>query len=509
VYNSLDFQSQEGNVAEIVGQTRPPIVPGTPVSGIPPWLRNLIAYLVGFAVLVGMTLIEHGPAQPADAGEGEHREFWSPDFWYERVVGAPDPRDRHVTVITIGKDMKKDLPLGVKPETNPKGKTTTNAKSAEHEVAANVKAAKAETAALPDACRRRIYLSELLKALASFYPKVVVLDIWLDPELCSEKGITRSLSDQLGQFSRQAPIVLGVPSRNAADLRAESPAELAYMANRKPPLRSTELVLMPVTDLSQQPGGRVTVAVVRRDLDARRIPLSWPVYDGFPDVGSGVQPKRKDTLSVAAVRAFDPHHPILRTIDALNADGSWKTSTDSYPYTSLLREDQFPIERAIDVICSSSLDESWRTACARTQVFNVTPDMFRDKIVVIGIVGLGSDIHQTVLGRVPGVILQANYIESLLSNRVYKALPLWTDLLGGAIWLGAVFTIAFRFRSHPILALTFSLLATIVPAYLVLKVLIWSGYYTELLIPLAIAAVVTNITVQFHHFLIHQGGGTP
>jgi len=42
---------------------------------------------------------------------------------------------------------------------------------------------------------------------------------------------------------------------------------------------------------------------------------------------------------------------------------------------------------------------------------------------------------------VPGVILQANYIESLLSsrNRVYKPLPLWADLVVGAVWLGAVF----------------------------------------------------------------------
>jgi len=53
-----------------------------------------------------------------------------------------------------------------------------------------------------------------------------------------------------------------------------------------------------------------------------------------------------------------------------------------------------------------------------------------------------------------------------------------------------------------------SLLATILPAYLILSGFIRSGYYTELLVPLAIAALVTNVTVQFHHFLIHQGGKT-
>jgi len=234
------------------------------------------------------------------------------------------------------------------------------------------------------------------------------------------------------------------------------------------------------------------------------------VYDGFPEVKSKVQPTRMDTLSVAAVRAFDPHHSVLKTIDALNPDGSSKPSTQPYPFTSFLREDQLPIVRAIDVICSKPPNELWTVPCGRTRVFSPTPDMFRDKVVVIGITGLGGDLHQTILGKVPGVILQANYIESLLSsrNRVYKPLPLWADLVVGAVWLGAVFSIAWRFRFHPFWALMLSLLATILPAYLILSGFIRSGYYTELLVPLAIAALVTNVTVQFHHFLIHQGGKT-
>jgi CHASE2 domain-containing sensor protein len=458
---------------------------------IPSWVLQLIAYLVGVAVLVGMTLMEHKPSQPADTAEGARPDFWSTDFWYEGVVGAPDPRDRHVAVVTVGKDMQKEFPLTG---------TDTNT---EHQ-----KGAKNGTPPLPDACRRRLYITQLLKILANFYPKVVVLDVWFDPELCSDKQTIGTLSDELRQFSKQAPIILGVPSRNAADLQAESPADFAYMRNRNPALKSTDLVLMPVVQLPQYPDERLTVAVIRRDSDARRIPLSWPVYDDFPDVGSNAEPKRKDTLSVAAVRAFDPHHPVLKTIDALNSDGSARISTDAYPYTSFLREDQFQIARAIDVICSSPPNELWKTVCAQTRILRVTPEMFRDKIVVIGLAGLGGDLHQTVLGKAPGLFLQANYIESLLSNRVYKPLSLCADLLFGFVWLGAVFTIAWRVRSHPFWALTLSLLATVVPAYLILKMLIWCGYYTELLIPLAVAAIVTNVTVQFHHFLLHEGGGS-
>jgi len=95
------------------------------------------------------------------------------------------------------------------------------------------------------------------------------------------------------------------------------------------------------------------------------------VYDGFPEVKSEGQPTRMDTLSVAAVRAFDPHHSVLKTIDALNPDGSSKPSTQPYPFTAFLREDQLPIVRAIDVICSKPPNELWTVPCGRTRVFSL------------------------------------------------------------------------------------------------------------------------------------------
>lgn len=459
-----------------------------------------LAYLIGILVLVVIAFMEHKAPQPGET-EAERPEFWSTDFWYEWVVGAADPRDVHVAVITIGKDMPKHFPL------------TTDATSQDgpQAVGGRGKTSEAEKSEapvlLPEPCRRRLYIGELLKALPRRYPKVVVLDISLDPELCSDKQVNDSLSKELREFSEYAPVILGVASRSSVDLQAESPAEFRYMMNRAIPFKPTELVLMPVAHLVAPTGGRITEALIRRDSNTRRIPLSWPVYDDFPEVGSGVQPKRQDTLSVAAVRAFDPHHSVLKRIDALDRDGSPKVSADPHPYTSFVKENEIPIGRAIDVICSSSLDEAWKTICLGTRGFGFTPDSLKDKIVVIGIVGLG-DVHPTVLGKVPGVILQANYIQSLLNNRVYKPLPLSVDLIIVALWLGGVFAIAWGFRRNPVLALALSVLATILVAYVILKFLTleWVGYYTSLVIPLAAAAVVTNLTVQFHHFLLHQGG---
>jgi len=464
--------------------------------------RNLavyLVYLVGFFVLVLMTFMEHKPAQPDEPTEWEPPEFWSTDFWYERVVGAADPRDIHVAVITVGRDMPKVFPL------------IANAQAPENRGETS-EAAKAEVAPLPESCRRRLYISELLKALAKHYPKVVVLDIWLDPELCTNKQVNDTLSSELTEFSEHAPMILGVPARGSVDLQAESPAEFTYMKNRTPAFKPAELVVMPVTHLSRANNGRITEALIRRDSNTRRIPLGWPVYVGFPEVGSSVRPEMQDTLSVAAVRAFDPHHSVLKKIDALAPDGSPQVSTAPYPYTNFLRENELPIERSIEVICLSSPDEAWKAICAGTRVFGATPgslnsksDSLKDKIVIIGIVGLG-DLHPTVLGRVPNVILQANYIQSLLNSRVYKPLSIGADLIVEAILLVVVFTIAWRFRRNTFLALAVSILATIVGAFVILKFLTWAGYYTNLVVPLAAAAVITNITVQFHHFLLHQGG---
>jgi hypothetical protein len=520
----------------MVGQTQQPIAPRPLIDRIRPWVRNLvtyrnlITYLLCVAALTVLTFVEHKPPEPADPAQDARAEFWATDFWYKLAVSTPDPRDSHVVVITVGKDMEKDFPLGseetnattAEPDTRESGslrekgsgrsltqhqaRSHKSAPHAEHAANANHKTSKAETVSLAGACKVRLYIAELLKVLANLRPKVVVLDVWLDPELCSDERVTSLFFDELGKLSERAPVILGLQSRSAADLQANSPADLAYMRNRQPALRNTELVLMPVTHPPQSIGERIIEAVARGDSDTRRIPLGWPVYEDFPQSGANIGPRWKDTLSVAAVRAFDPHQKVLKTIEALTPDGLTKVSTMLHPYTSLLREDQLPIVRAIDLICSNPPNESWRNTCVRTRILPVNSSAVRNPIVVIGIAGLGGDVHQSVIGRVPGVILQANYIQSLLSNRLYQFLPLAADLLLGVVWLLGVLIVAWCFRFRSFRALTLSLLATILSAYFILKGLVWLGYYTELLVPLTIAAIVTNVTIRFHHFLIHQGG---
>jgi hypothetical protein len=56
--------------------------------------------------------------------------------------------------------------------------------------------------------------------------------------------------------------------------------------------------------------------------------------------------------------------------------------------------------------------------------------LFRGKVTVIGELDY-SDYHSTVVGNTPGYVLQANYVESLLDDRLILPVPEWVDLLTG------------------------------------------------------------------------------
>jgi CHASE2 domain-containing sensor protein len=73
-------------------------------------------------------------------------------------------------------------------------------------------------------------------------------------------------------------------------------------------------------------------------------------------------------------------------------------------------------------------------------------------------------VHPSLIGTVPGVILQANYIESLLTGRVFSPVPTRVQIVMGAIWLLFIVWVSWRFESSPGLALAFSVLAAIIPA---------------------------------------------
>lgn len=443
-------------------------------------LPSLVGHFVAFLILVFASLAENKPSTPENTQEQGYHKIFSPNFWYEEAVGKPQPPARYVTVIMLGTDIPGTIE----------------------------KASLSGSREIQSACKRRIYIAQLLKALSKFAPKVVVLDMWFDPANCPQSD-SPVLWDELDQFSSQIPIVSGIGSYNPSEMLSSMPAEYADAKNRKPGLKPTELVLAPRIEPGHPLNAKITEGVVEMNADYRKIPLSWPVYDTFASVGLPGQPYRVDSLAVAGVRAFDPTSAILGRVGALKADGAGNVSTELHPYTSFLRVEDFPVIRAIDVVCSGTVDDFWQGECDSIGRRSLNPQMvFEGRIVLVGIENVKDDTHQSLLGNVPGVMLQANFIESLLQGRVYKPLATTWQITIGIAWIFVVSWMTWRFASHPSVAFLLSLATVIVSAYLIRLAFAHFHYYADLIVPLILATLVLNITRWIESFLAHPEAKT-
>jgi CHASE2 domain-containing sensor protein len=462
---------------------------------IPKGTMGVVGFFAGFGILILFTLMEHRAPRPEDAADSGHHDILSEEFWYEKTLNTPNTTAKYVTVVTVGRDMPKDFPF------QPKGRQHDAIRSKRGDKKRHLR----DSSALPilaDPCRRRLYIAELLKVMGTFAPKAIVLDLWFDPEACRDQAVTRTALDEIQEVSVKVPVVLGLPAYNPTEIQADQPAEFVHVTNREAGLRSTELVLSPVVHPQHSTVTQIVEAVVERNSDSRKIPLSWPVYQAFNAVGSLGQPQRIDSLAVAAVRAYDPASSILTRVGALTRDGLSKASEEPHPYTSFLREEKLPINRAIDVICSSP-SEPWKQYCNDHEHYCFEPSLVTGKVILVGIAGLGGDIHPSLIGKVPGVVLQANYVESLLSGRVFKPVPMWIECVIAFVWLVLALVLAWKARSYPWLALALSGGITLVLGLLIQVFIGVIGYHAEVVIPLTIAVLLVIVSIHFERFLAH------
>ena len=441
-------------------------------------VTRFVIQLVPFVVLVLLTLAQDQPPTPENSPTPKYLEMLSSDYWYAQAVGKPEPPSRYVAVIAVGRDM----PAAFAPRSLSDSKQPLNL-----------------------SCRRRQYLADLFKSLPALSPKVVVVDMWLETEACPDQQSTDLLLNQIAQSSASFPVVFGMGSYNSTQIKTNWPAEFAESINKKPPLRSTELVMRPIIHPTPNPTPRVTEGMTEVDFDNRQIPLSWAVYDNFGEVAAPGQPVRRDTLAIAAIRAYAPRPvEVLQKIGAIKADGTPIPSMRPFPYTNFLREEELPIARAVDVICWAPQSDFWKANCHLEANSAATPKAFKDKVVVVGQSGSGEDIHPSAIGAVPGMILQANYVESLLDGRVFEPLPTSVQVIAGLLWLAALFWVSSRLASHPVLVAVLSIIGALLSYFLIHFTVLHFGYYTQMLVPIILSAVVLNISRQIESMLTPQ-----
>jgi hypothetical protein len=398
--------------------------------------------------------------RPQGSGDAWYERIFSADFWYQLAVtnDVHRPHNSHVAVVTIGYDEPTEVQQNY--------------------------------------CKQRVFLGKLLRTLKSARPQIIVIDKFFSPGSCTDANSTRQLEEAIRDVSHVVPVVFGAAAYYEEELRTAMPA--AFVRVRQRGYMGTQVILKD-SDLFQ--GGlppNVAKGLVSVNSDVRKIPMWWPAYSSLDRVGEKAQPIATDTLATAAVKLCDRDNEVISKF----APRGQGRSTHRDPFTSFLREDEFVIRPAIDVVCNKAVSQSdWRACKPGDDASQLLRGLQVPTVVVIGQAGSNLDVHQTVVGQMAGVFLQANYIESLLDRRGFTPVNFWI-LWSTAVVLFIVF-LAFskRWASLPWWRAFFLVLFVPISLFILIHEIIilrWK-YYPYILIPFIVLLLIPSLIDQLRN----------
>jgi len=349
---------------------------------------------------------------------------------------------------------------------------------------------------LHDACGMRKYVAKLLPALIRTSPSVLVLDISFWRDNCSSGGepdaINKNLIRVINSTAASVPVLVAQTGQSTDDFRDEDVERL-----RKAGLSASELVVKPALlpiprtiDGHLDNRGPVYFGLTKFDNDLRKIPVEWLAFPSEQEV-------RPDNLQIVPSLAFEAAILYRATFPDRGARLRELANFGRHPYTSFLRAKQFTVVSA-DSFCGTSTDLGDCNPDARSETF-------RDLRSRIIFVGGNSDLQSTVVGKMPGVLIHANYVESLLDGRYLKPVSYGWQLLLACCWFAAVQAPFLLRRNRPKLglgsAVAFSLLIWIAIAiFIYYFAVINLGFYLSLFVPslIAIIARACDIWAEEH-----------
>lgn len=260
-------------------------------------------------------------------------------------------------------------------------------------------------------CQQRAYLAALLPAMAERQPTTIVIDKYFTNTGCNLEEPTKALQEAIARVSTRVPIVVGV----TVDTRS-----VAFAAEA-PPLLVQPLAFARSPSLKE--------GVVNLDVVPRRIPLGWTVRERADAPGEW-----RNSIALEAALLREPK--LFETSPRLR---SLKAKHDN-PYASMMGERLFATLRTADILCTDEATApAFKAACAEQSRSSTDPSYLRGRIAILGETGYGVDSHDTsVIGRVPGTVLQANYIEALLDDRYFVPVPDWINYLVGFLFFVAL-----------------------------------------------------------------------
>jgi CHASE2 domain-containing sensor protein len=334
------------------------------------------------------------------------------------------------------------------------------------------------SAAVTDNCTRRRYLTKLLPALALQDPAVIVLDFSPNTAGSCPAEVDTALSDALQQVARKVPVVVGEWAKSSGERSKEEQSSLSSQHFGENDL----LLIDPRWIRGKAAGQQVTYGVTTILCDNRAVPLSWYVFSPTGTNGAYTR-EQVASLSAATIRAYEESDKPA----ALQAG----LAHQNPPLISFLEGSAFGHTDAIDLICPGRKDAANWESCLPTEG---APTHIRSRVALVGLGSnpMRSDYHASILGEVPAYLLQANYIEALLDDRLLWQVSPWLQLALSAILVGLihlVFVFFSRFFSKDesvkahIAAQTIALIASlmlVVIVFLVCRLLaLVGGWYLD------------------------------
>ena len=300
-------------------------------------------------------------------------------------------------------------------------------------------------------CTERNFLGEVLKTLAHAKVRVVVID--------KNFGDTSCAKDDPGTLN----LMRGVQALCDAHITLVVGREVEEVA-RSQAAPGGGYPLAP--SLSFAPAACVTESVINIHPDLRRVVLWWPNVQ--PVSGSRNAPP---TLALAASLAASPSF-------LQNGRLAGWTPDAPVPYVSFVRRGQFDDYNiaARDLVCSAPGNPGWR-ACADAELSSKVRSLADGRIIIIGEDRPGYDSFDTVVGKMPGYILQANYIESLLDDRLIRPVPAGLNVVAGLMFFAAFEYLAWRHHGRRLYALSSIALLVVGTALVIYLSVTLLGYY--------------------------------
>ncbi|MGA3023555.1 MAG: CHASE2 domain-containing protein [Bryobacteraceae bacterium] len=282
----------------------------------------------------------------------------------------------------------------------------------------------ASEGALTGPCTTREFVAKLLPRVADARPALITTDIAFTAGTSSDTcpGNAPETSELLSAVTAVAattPIVLGQPALSLEQLKDEEAERLRSLG-----FGENDLIFRPPLMTENVPN--VEFGLIRFNSQLEKVPLTWRGRSG---TDGRTEWRRSLALAVAEMyrSTFPGGERRLRDLER----------SSYHPYTALLKEQDFAVVPSIRIMCDEAhtAAHDWR-ACSAIEGDSRERVKLRGRIVVLGVSDY--DLWQTPVGKLPGYALHANYIESLLDARTYRALGLLSRIVLSFGWFALV-----------------------------------------------------------------------